>query len=75
MSNTNCGTCKYFERTFPSNRQLGICKKLIVDYSEETMSIFSKGYKWEPGMPAPRVMDDFGCVYHSPNEKTYEHQT
>lgn len=68
-----CATCKFFDRAFPQNRQLGYCKGIQIQRLDGGgIAISRRIYAWLPGDEALRLMDDFGCAYHSPNAEPSE---
>lgn len=65
-----CATCKFFERAFPLNYQLGYCKGIEIERLDGGgIAISRRIFDWLPGDEALRLMDDFGCAYHSPNDE------
>ena len=65
-----CATCKFFERAFPLNFQLGYCKGIEIQRLDGGgIAISRRIYAWLPGDEALRLMDDFGCAFHSPNDR------
>lgn len=75
----HCKTCKYFvDGLYPNNAQLGHCKRVEIRNTQpaghaisrrECMDSMSQNmFKYL----TPRVLDDFGCVWHKDKEITTE---
>lgn len=74
----HCKSCRHFSAVYPYNAQLGNCEYLsVTDNQPCGHSIFGRAlhtseFKASDNRNQPlcvnRVMDDFGCVYHTPRK-------
>lgn len=64
-----CDTCKYWDRRFPENLDLGVCLRMGVTEwtgnNHASISMTNIGASPVSDFDAVRTRKEFGCIFHS----------
>lgn len=70
-----CNTCRHWDRRYPENQGLGVCRKMgVLLFGPDAAIVLSgdriqneEDYAPATDVAAVRTMDDFACIGHTPH--------